>query len=409
MSNVDLSGLLTADEPGEPTVELTPCGTRSGDARALRQELTEHLERFGVTRVANLTRLDRLGVPVHLAVKPQGRSLSTGSGKGTTPDASWVSAVMEAAEQTVWEQLEASTIEANASTMRQFGCQVIDAHRLPTFRGMRWNEHLPIRWRSGWDILRGEEIWIPDEVVTFRRSQTSPFVGSTNGLASGRHVLEAVLSGLLELVERDAIARDDVERTDRRVDVAPLLYEVAPELADGLARSRIVLEVRDITTALGVPVMLAFISDAVGERVGFFMGAGASTGSTVAVVRAVTEAAQSRCVVVAGARDDIFRSERQAVLSRLAGPPEARNDPLPPVATVGDTLLGGFEARIRWIAGRLSRLGSDRIVVLRHSAAGDPVQVVRVVVPGLQWNRLKGRAFGGRPLEGAAPLSGEAE
>lgn len=403
MQKIDFSGVLAAAERGEPPTEVTPCGVRSSNASVFRGVLKDHLARFGVTRVANITGLDHLGVPVHIAVKPQGRSLSSGSGKGTSLDGSWVSAVMEAAEQTVWEQLEGSTTEANASSMRQFGCQIVDVHRLPTFRRMRWNEHFPIRWRSGWDILRGEEVWVPDELVTFRRSQTSPFVGGTNGLASGRHVLEAVLSGLLELVERDAIALDDVERADRRVEFGSLLQAAAPELAERLTQSRVNVEVRDVTTKLGVPVMIAFISDADDERVGFFMGAGASTGTGVALVRALTEAAQSRCVVVAGARDDIFRSERRAILSRLAGAPVARHDPLPPLAVVEDVHLAGFTARIQWIATRLAHFGFDRIVVLRHSAPGDPVQVVRVIVPGLEWNRFKSAAIGGRLLDGVAP------
>jgi ribosomal protein S12 methylthiotransferase accessory factor len=407
MSRVDLSGLLSVEDRGA-IAELTPCGARSSEPAALRVALTPHLERFGITRVANITGLDRLGVPVHVAVRPQGRSLSAGCGKGTTPDASWVSAVMEAAEQSVWEQLEGSSTEANAGTMRRFGCEVVDAHRLPTLSGMQWNEKLPIRWRSGWDILQGEEVWVPDELVTFGRGQISPFVGSTNGLASGGHVLEAVLSGLLELVERDAIARDEVERRDRRVGVASLLHQVAPELAERLHRSRVVLEVRDITTTLGIPVMVALLSDAEGEHLGHFMGAGASTGTSVALVRAVTEAAQSRCVVVAGARDDIFRSERRAALSRLAAAPPVRDDPIPDVTVVDDSHLVGFEDRIEWIADRLESLGCDRIVVMRHSEPGDLVQVVHVVVPGLRWNRLKSWAMGGRALDGAPSGAREA-
>jgi ribosomal protein S12 methylthiotransferase accessory factor len=407
MSPVDLSGLLAAGD-GRATAELTPSGARSGDPAALRVALKPHLDRFGITRVANITGLDRLGIPVHVAVRPQGRSLSTGSGKGTSPDASWVSAVMEAAELSAWEQLEGSGIEANASSMRQFGCEVVDAHRLPMPLGMHWNEKFPIRWRSGWDIQRGEEVWVPDELVTFGRGQISPFLGSTNGLASGGHVLEAVLSGLLELVERDAIARDEEERHDRRVGVASLLHQVAPELAEKLCRSRVVLEVRDITTALGIPVIVAFLSDAEGEQMGHFMGAGASTETPVALVRAVTEAAQSRCVVVAGARDDIFRSERRAAMSRLAAAPAPRDDPIPDIKIVDDSQLSGFEARIQWIADRLEGLGCDRIVVLRHSAPGDVVQVVHVVVPGLKWNRLKSWALGGRALDGAPSVAGEA-
>src|ERR1051325_6080824 len=54
--------------------------------------------RAGITRIADLTGLDTLGIPVFTAIRPMGRSLSTQQGKGTTALAAKVSALMESLE-----------------------------------------------------------------------------------------------------------------------------------------------------------------------------------------------------------------------------------------------------------------------------------------------------------------------
>ena len=56
------------------------------------------LPRVGITRVADVTGLDRIGIPVWQAVRPASRSLSVSQGKGATPAAARASAVMESIE-----------------------------------------------------------------------------------------------------------------------------------------------------------------------------------------------------------------------------------------------------------------------------------------------------------------------
>ena len=54
-----------------------------------------HRKTFGITRVADVTGLDRIGVPVAMAVRPNARSLSVSQGKGVDRDAARASALME--------------------------------------------------------------------------------------------------------------------------------------------------------------------------------------------------------------------------------------------------------------------------------------------------------------------------
>ena len=62
----------------QPTAEM--------DAAALLRALQPKLAAVGITRLADVTGLDRVGLPVVLAVRPLGRSLAVSQGKGLTRD-----------------------------------------------------------------------------------------------------------------------------------------------------------------------------------------------------------------------------------------------------------------------------------------------------------------------------------
>src|SRR4051812_35793876 len=59
-----------------------------------------HLRRAGVTRLADITGLDRIGIPVYSAVVPRSHdTISVYGGKGARPLDAKVSAAMEALER----------------------------------------------------------------------------------------------------------------------------------------------------------------------------------------------------------------------------------------------------------------------------------------------------------------------
>src|SRR5580765_5231252 len=55
---------------------------------------------MGITRIANVTGLDRTGIPVVMVSRPNARSVTVSQGKGVTLDAAKASGIMEALE--VW-------------------------------------------------------------------------------------------------------------------------------------------------------------------------------------------------------------------------------------------------------------------------------------------------------------------
>ena len=50
---------------------------------------------FGITRIADVTGLDRIGIPVAIAVRPSALSISVSQGKGTTIESAMMGAIME--------------------------------------------------------------------------------------------------------------------------------------------------------------------------------------------------------------------------------------------------------------------------------------------------------------------------
>lgn len=55
-------------------------------------------DRSGITRVADLTRLDYIGLPVYTAIRPNSQTLTASQGKGANPLLAKLSAVMEGIE-----------------------------------------------------------------------------------------------------------------------------------------------------------------------------------------------------------------------------------------------------------------------------------------------------------------------
>ena len=208
---------------------------------------------IGITRLGNVTGLDRIGIPVTVAVRPNSRSFSVSQGKGLGLSQALASAMMEAIELFHGEELSGRTVSASFEELSAETC--VGAARL----ALR-HRHIPsrpnqIEWIEGYDLLNREACWVPWEVVHTdytlpTRHSGEHFLSGTNGLASGNHLAEAVSSAICELVERDAVAlwhaRSMPERSRCRLDVASIddedcrgllgLYEAAQIAPAALGR-----------------------------------------------------------------------------------------------------------------------------------------------------------------------------
>jgi YcaO-like protein with predicted kinase domain len=353
----------------------------------------------GITRVANVTGLDVLGIPTVMVVRPNGRSLSVCQGKGPDLEAARASGVMEAIEHHLAEHVSGPLVFESAIKLAS-SRRVVDVDRLPRYvRPFTAQER--ILWIQGESVWSGEPVLVPYELVHLDLTLPLPpqhgfFPPGSNGLASGNNRAEALIHGICELIERDALAlfyqEPALAQRARRIDPSSIDDAVSLDLLARYDRAGVGVGVWDVTSDLGVPCYLCIAVDKVHDTfrpTGAVRGSGCHVDRSVALARALCEAAQSRLTRIAATRDDIqpdrfagARSEQESAVAaaqidhagafaRLFGDAPSRSN-------------NRFEDDLSWLRERLARMGMPEVAAVDLSSAGLPCSVVRVVIPGLE-------------------------
>lgn len=365
--------------------------------------------RIGVTRLANITGLDYLGVPVFATVRPAARSLSVSQGKGVDEDSAAASAFMEALEVAHAERPALRKRVARYIPLRK-KAQAVDPNALPRLRGSADARKTELAWVEGADLATGEPVFVPFDVVHLdtcpgARRTASPFFWSSNGLASGNHWLEAVCAGLCEVIERDALSLwrrwTARERAARRIAPRTIRAPTCRALLDRIEERGIKVAMWNITSDIGVACFVCRIDDdgASHAGLGAFWGAGAHLARDVALTRAVTEAVQSRLTYIAGARDDLSRAvydrlPAQSPFPRLVDHLEERRATLA-FDDAPDNAGATFENDLSRLLAGLHAAGLTQVIALDLTDQSIGVPVVRIIVPGLEGHDEDGRVIPG--------------
>jgi YcaO-like protein with predicted kinase domain len=250
--------------------------------------------RMGITRVAVLTGLDSIGIPVAAAVRPNSRSIAQHQGKGVTLAAAKVSAVMEAAET---YHAETITLPLRLASFDELGSAAAAPARLPLAPGAaalgKAVTAERILWVEAQELMAGAPLWVPFELVSTDFTQLPPaggaiFQATTNGLAAGNTWLEAVLHALYEVVERDAVAiwraAGATTQDARAVDLDTVDAASCRRLLALFARAGMRLRVWDVSSDVGCRSSSALCSRAM-----------IPTASSRSSARAATPLARSHC------------------------------------------------------------------------------------------------------------------
>jgi ribosomal protein S12 methylthiotransferase accessory factor len=372
---------------------------RSRDPAATLRLLLPHLDRYGITRLANVTGLDRIGIPVYQAIRPNSRGLSLSQGKGVDPIAAQVSALMESLECYHAEQghlpLQIETRRALVAAHR-----VVNPWRLPLSRVSEYHDDRPLPWVKSRELRSGEPWFVPYELV--HANATVPrlpgsgcFVFSTNGLASGNDRTEAVLHGVCELVERDAEAMwhvaSEERRRQRRVDLSTVDDEIATRLLRQYRDAGIEVIIWDMTSDIEVATFrVAILDPETDPELNPYpatYGAGSHPERGVALCRALTEAAQTRLTAIAGAREDLSR-ERFAELTTRAVLEEHRRvlvEPTPRSLAEAPTFQAStIGAELDFVVAALERRGHAEVLVVDLPSELSDFAFTRTLVPGLE-------------------------
>src|SRR5215469_13169327 len=143
---------------------------------------------FGITRIANLTGLDRTGIPVVMVCRPNARSSAVFHGKGVDMASANASGVMEAIETWHAEHMALPLRLGSANELSR-SLVLADVEALARVPGERFHRDLPLLWVEGFDLIGQRPTWLPLEVVHADCTLPSMpgfgcFSASTNGLAS---------------------------------------------------------------------------------------------------------------------------------------------------------------------------------------------------------------------------------
>ena len=377
----------------------------------------QHLRtRFRIDRIADLTLLDRSKIPVFSAIVA--RSLDTISvynGKGPTTLHASVGAVMEAVERQA-----ATSVELPLIYLRDGGGSddAIDARELGALPEAL---HQKLPYVRGYDISASCPRLVPLAAVQTPWHGTPTFASmSSGGLAAGNTVIEAVYHALFELVEGHlfslaqarghAVPRLIIGRltgshhgswvnnmVDDGVGKAierPTGDATIDALCDRIESADIALR----TVAYEEPPLPVLVVATVAQRQAnndrVHLGLGCSWSPRHALLRALTEAMQSRVSDTSGGREDITPADDSlcgeiSAARRTKRLPKGRwyfdaTKEALALSAISDRATVDIATDVCILLSALRNANINRVVVVDITPRGCPVKVVRVVAPEIE-------------------------
>ena len=294
---------------------------------------------------------------------------------------------------------------------------------------------------NGFDLLNEKNILVPASLVIFKYIPKSPSVNPyafyhTNGLASGNVIEEAICHALCEVIERDSISISEfvssafqfhilktIENSFIRngvlvkhieskkfiddngiypdVDLNDIDSEPAKKLLKRFENCQISLNVKDITSDLGIPTFIASSVEWINHDYGYLVeGHGTHPDSRIALIRAITEVSQSRAANIQGSRDDLrkmkydlddnddkrswqfIKSSKNIKFSNIK-------------SFYNEDILDD----IKLILTKLKEKGLNKAIIVNLTNPKLNIPVVRAIVPGLETFKVNKSIVGNRARE----------
>lgn len=384
-----LNGTHRTKQPSETIAEMEPL-----------------MRRIGAVDLVDCTEKDRHAIPCFAVIRRRAGpgNLQVHVGRGLDPEEAQASAMAMA--------IERFSAEYQGDPMELAAYEAIGIKRAVNPRDLILSRTLgmgeQIHWTPGFDLLNRAEIFVPSNAVylpynTLGMAQ-GLFASDPNGLAAGNTPNEAILYGLLEVLERDALSRAERNHTlGKRLTgkepgpVRDLLarfegagIEITLWLLDGITR---------------IPTVAAAADDPVTKDPAFLvMGAAAHPSPEIAATQALTEVAQRRAMRLQGATT---AADREEFIHRIGYERMKRinREWFAPADTVN--LSGLPDLSTPTIGGDIRLILAELEGKVEHACVCDltrlsmppipPMPVVRVVVPGLEVSYINKERVRRRP------------
>lgn len=398
---------------------------------------------IGITRLADITNMDILGIPNFSAVLPGTEDyIWVYSGKGPTRMDAKASALMESIER------YSSLPSGNRKKMIQGSykevskvSKILHPSNVVEPMILEYDDEMIMDFLSGYDLVNNERILIPAPLALFRYSPKPPAINPfayhhTNGLASGNVLEEAICHSLCELIERDATSLaelnasalpynflrtmtkylsdngleiDPVDGTEfvdddskyPDVDISNIDFKPISNLVKKFNDAKIPLIIKDITSPIGIPTFNASSIEWITEDYGYLAeGHGTHPDARIALLRAITEVSQTRAANIQGARDDLRKisygnsnSDEKKTWQFMKSKNTIQFSEIK--SFIHDDILDD----INFILSRLVSNGLKQVIVVDLTNPQIMIPVVRTIVPGLETFKVTKAIIGKRGRE----------
>ena len=267
-----------------------------------------------------------------------------------------------------------------------------------------------LEWSISKDLISEENYYIPSNAIYHpyvpENNVQSLFKGNTNGLASGNILEEAILHGIFEVIERDAWSIFELtHKNSKQIDLESIDSENINQVLNKYHENGINIKLMDLTADIGVPTIAASADDTVLKDAGLLsLGIGTHLNPEIAVLRALTEVAQSRATQIQGAREDTVRADfaRKAGYERMKRINKCYfEDEEYKISfrDIEDKSTNSITRDIEIVKDELMKNGLDKILYSDLTRPELGVSVVRIVIPTMELYSIDNTRAGDRCLK----------
>jgi len=373
---------------------------RSVPAKESLQQVLKLTDQVGVTRIADITGLDNLGIPVVTVIRPFAKHLSVSQGKGLTLELATMSALMEAIECYHAEHIKTHDFEGTYASLSKEYDLIHPAQFHKHFLKQGHIEHISLKWIQAFELIKERICYIPYALINLDssvfRDDFAKFKISTNGLAAGNTKDEALCHAIYEIIERDALEcwsrKTETEIYSTQINIASIKNYKLKDLIEHLRACNLEIYLWDISSKLNVPAFNCILYNKnLLDPLRLFSGSGAHLSQEVALFRAILEAIQSRTSLISGNRDDIYKDYYYAQRERELNIAPRENSSYKDLAQCPSPLFeNSFTDNVKQLKQILEMNGYHSIIVFDHTQELLGIPVVQAFIPGMQ--------FGGRRM-----------
>ncbi|WP_457612752.1 YcaO-related McrA-glycine thioamidation protein [Methanocaldococcus sp.] len=338
------------------------------------------LKKIETIEIKNIQHLDKINIPVYYLTRKvivDGKEgVAIHYGKGANEIQSKVSACMEAIERF------SASYDKNKVKEKPDNPINVNDLILPQYGDKNVKD-----WVEGIDIINDEIVDVPADAVFYPNSGKL-FRGNTNGLASGNSLDEAILHATLEVIERDAWSLADLSRKiPRKINPEDAKNPLIHELLEKYEKAGVKITLKDLTSEFDIPVVAAISDDLSRDPLMLCVGVGCHLHPEIAILRALTEVAQSRASQLHGFRRDAklreeFTSkipyERLKRIHRKWFEFEEEIN----IADMPNNASYDLKNDLKFIKDKISEFGFDKLIYVDLNKVG--VDAVRVIIPKME-------------------------